>query len=43
MHDRDPLADVPDPGTRFSHRVPWGIVFLLAAIPLIGLVLLLVL
>lgn len=43
MSEPDPMGDVPEPGTRFERRVPWGILFLLALIPLGALVALLLL
>ena len=43
MDDDDPMGDVPEPGTRFEARVPWGILFLLALIPIVALVVLLTL
>ncbi len=38
----DLMDDLPEPPRRFVYRVPWGIVFLLALIPVGALILLLV-
>jgi hypothetical protein len=43
MPDDDPLDDVPEPETRFAYRVPWGILFVLALIPIAALIALLLL
>ena len=39
----DLMDDLPEPPRRFVYRVPWGIVFLLALIPVGALILLVLL
>ena len=39
----DPMADVPEPQSRYRYQVPWGIVLLLALVPLAALIALAVL